>query len=64
MQQAGPLRLVEGSGTPVHGWDVKQEIIEVLNRRLPDISQDDPLYVQLRNLRLALGGCQGPPQSG
>lgn len=66
--QRSPLRLVEGSGTPLAGWDLRAEMIDLLERRLPDVSEDDPYYLHFRNLHLLLGGLnldsQHRPRSG
>lgn len=51
----GSLRLIDGHASPLHGWDLCEEVVALLETRLPDVSPDDPYFVHLENLRLLLG---------
>lgn len=50
------VKVIEGGGeSPVSGESVVRELVEVLDRRLPDTAPNDPLGHHLHDLRLLLG---------
>lgn len=50
-----PMKLIQGGRTDVvDGCMVIDEIIALIDRRLPDVTQDDPCLTPLRQFRTAL----------